>query len=71
MAQNSTLDDLKSWGSIWPPHFQVASYSPVMTKELMLDESLGCRDESILLFFSPIFLSSNSFFPSYYAQNFA
>ena len=26
------------------------------------------RDQSILLFFSPIFLSSNSFLPAHYAQ---
>ena len=29
------------------------------------------RDEPILLFFSPIFLSGNSFFLAYYAQCFA
>ena len=29
------------------------------------------RDQSILLLFSPIFLSSNSFFPTYYACYFA
>ena len=29
------------------------------------------RDEPILLFFSPIFLSGNSFFLAYYAQYFA
>ena len=33
--------------------------------------SVLLRDQSILLLFSPIFLSSKSFFPTYYAQYFA
>ena len=38
---------------------------------LDLDYTLGSRDEAILLFFLPIFLSGNSFFLTYYAQYFA
>ena len=58
------------WAVIIP---QDESFDQWLSSTLNTDENYktNARDESILLFFLPIFLSSNSLFPSYYAQNFA
>ena len=53
-------------------HMYVARYSFVVrTTSMQSMLLLEGRDEAILLFFLPIFLSGNSFFLAYYAQYFA